>query len=624
MSPTPRLLDGRYEVGDLIGRGGMAEVHVGFDTRLGRQVAIKLLRSDLARDQTFINRFRREAQSAAGLNHASIVAVYDHGEDHLTEPGGGVVDLPYIVMEYVDGKTLREILTERGPMEPREAARVTEGVLDALAYSHRHGIVHRDIKPANVMIAKDGSVKVMDFGIARAIADTAATMTQTQAVLGTAQYLSPEQAQGQQVDARSDLYSTGCLLFELLTGRPPFTGDSPVSIAYQHVGESAVRPSAIRPGIPPAMDDIVAHALVKNRDGRYQSAEEFRTDLMAFRLDRPISRAAQGAAGAAGVAAAGAAAAGVAAAAGGPPTAALSSVDQPTQIYTSQTSPAYAASRPPVGTDSFPAVGTPQEPEPEKKRTTAYVLLTVAVIAILALIGWGLSNALSSPSTAKQVSVPKLVDKSKTDAEALLKNLNLRWQENLVPSQKDKDTVVQQSQPEGSMVPENTIIVLDISNGPNGVPVPDVSDLSVDAATRELEAAGLKVAAQQRSKDDSKFDKGRVDSTDPAAGVTAAEGDSITLIVSSGMVTVPNLVGKSSDAAAKALTDAGLTVGDQQTTESTQKAGTVVRQDPTGGLLERGSPVNLWIAIPAQQTSSPPPTSPPATSGGPSSPPTTP
>ena len=624
MSPTPRLLDGRYEVGDLIGRGGMAEVHVGFDTRLGRQVAIKLLRSDLARDQTFINRFRREAQSAAGLNHASIVAVYDHGEDHLTEPGGGVVDLPYIVMEYVDGKTLREILTERGPMEPREAARVTEGVLDALAYSHRHGIVHRDIKPANVMIAKDGSVKVMDFGIARAIADSAATMTQTQAVLGTAQYLSPEQAQGQQVDARSDLYSTGCLLFELLTGRPPFTGDSPVSIAYQHVGESAVRPSAIRPGIPPAMDDIVAHALVKNRDGRYQSAEEFRTDLMAFRLDRPISRAAQGAAGAAGVAAAGAAAAGVAAAAGGPPTAAFSNDAAPTEIYTSQTSPAYAASRPPVGTDSFPAVGTPQEPEPEKKRTTAYVLLTVAVIAILALIGWGLSNALSSPSTAKQVSVPKLVDKSKTDAEALLKNLNLRWQENLVPSQKDKDTVVQQSQPEGSMVPENTIIVLDISNGPNGVPVPDVSDLSVDAATRELEAAGLKVAAQQRSKDDSKFDKGRVDSTDPAAGVTAAEGDSITLIVSSGMVTVPNLVGKSSDAAAKALTDAGLTVGDQQTTESTQKAGTVVRQDPTGGLLERGSPVNLWIAIPAQQTSSPPPTSPPATSGGPSSPPTTP
>ena len=624
MSPTPRLLDGRYEVGDLIGRGGMAEVHVGFDTRLGRQVAIKLLRSDLARDQTFINRFRREAQSAAGLNHASIVAVYDHGEDHLTEPGGGVVDLPYIVMEYVDGKTLREILTERGPMEPREAARVTEGVLDALAYSHRHGIVHRDIKPANVMIAKDGSVKVMDFGIARAIADSAATMTQTQAVLGTAQYLSPEQAQGQQVDARSDLYSTGCLLFELLTGRPPFTGDSPVSIAYQHVGESAVRPSAIRPGIPPAMDDIVAHALVKNRDGRYQSAEEFRTDLMAFRLDRPISRAAQGAAGAAGVAAAGAAAAGVAAAAGGPPTAAFFNDTATTEIYTSQTSPAYAASRPPVGTDSFPAVGTPQEPEPEKKRTTAYVLLTVAVIAILALIGWGLSNALSSPSTAKQVSVPKLVDKSKTDAEALLKNLNLRWQENLVPSQKDKDTVVQQSQPEGSMVPENTIIVLDISNGPNGVPVPDVSDLSVDAATRELEAAGLKVAAQQRSKDDSKFDKGRVDSTDPAAGVTAAEGDSITLIVSSGMVTVPNLVGKSSDAAAKALTDAGLTVGDQQTTESTQKAGTVVRQDPTGGLLERGSPVNLWIAIPAQQTSSPPPTSPPATSGGPSSPPTTP
>ncbi len=220
MSEDPLLLGGRYEVGELIGRGGMAEVHLGHDTRLGRQVAIKMLRSDLARDQSFIKRFRREAQSSAGLNHASIVAVYDSGEDHSIESGGAKVAVPYMVMEYVQGRTLREVLTERDRLPTEEASRVTEGVLDALAYSHRMGIVHRDIKPANVMIAKDGTIKVMDFGIARAIADTAATMTQTQAVIGTAQYLSPEQAQGQNVDARSDLYSAGCMLYELLVGPP--------------------------------------------------------------------------------------------------------------------------------------------------------------------------------------------------------------------------------------------------------------------------------------------------------------------------------------------------------------------------------------------------------------------
>ena len=249
---------------------------MGYDSRLGRQVAIKMLRSELARDNTFLVRFRREAQSAAGLNHASIVAVYDHGEDVLTETGGAEVKVPYIVMEFVDGKTLRQVITERGTVGATEALRITEGVLDALGYSHRNGIVHRDIKPANVMIAADGSIKVMDFGIARAMADANATMTQTQAVIGTAQYLSPEQAQGQSVDERSDLYSTGCMLFELLTGRPPFLGESPVSIAYQHVGEQPIPPSRLVEGISDDLDAVVLHSLAKPRDARYQSAAEFR------------------------------------------------------------------------------------------------------------------------------------------------------------------------------------------------------------------------------------------------------------------------------------------------------------------------------------------------------------
>jgi serine/threonine-protein kinase len=238
------LIGGRYELGELLGRGGMAEVRKGTDSRLGRVVAIKRLRTDLASDATFQARFRREAQSAASLNHPSIVAVYDTGEEINTAgPGQEDVDQPYIVMEYVAGRTLREIVREGRKILPERALEITSGVLSALDYSHRAGIIHRDIKPGNVMLTPSGDVKVMDFGIARAISDASSTMTQTAAVVGTAQYLSPEQARGETVDSRSDVYSTGCMLYELLTGRPPFVGDSPVAVAYQHVREPAAPPS---------------------------------------------------------------------------------------------------------------------------------------------------------------------------------------------------------------------------------------------------------------------------------------------------------------------------------------------------------------------------------------------
>jgi len=283
-----RVLGNRYEIGDLLGRGGMAEVHAGRDTRLGRTVAVKLLRTDLARDATFQARFRREAQSAAALNHPAIVAVYDTGEESMVEASGGVVNLPYIVMEHVEGRTLREVLGEGHHLDVDAALEITTGVLAALEYSHRIGIVHRDIKPANVMLTPVGDVKVMDFGIARAMADSSSTMTQTQAVIGTAQYLSPEQARGEQVDTRSDLYSAGCLLYELLTGRPPFMGDSPVSVAYQHVREQPIPPSHVVGGIPEAVDRIVLHSLAKGRDERYQTATDFRADVEAARGGRQI------------------------------------------------------------------------------------------------------------------------------------------------------------------------------------------------------------------------------------------------------------------------------------------------------------------------------------------------
>ena len=264
---VPRVLNDRYEIGELLGRGGMADVYMAHDIRLGRTVAIKLLRADVARDSHLQARFRREAQAVAGLNHPSIVAVYDTGEHITADPARDAAHLPYIVMEYVRGKTLRDLIRSKD-ITIDQAIDYTLGVLAALDYSHRAGIVHRDIKPANVMVTQDehgllGQVKVMDFGIARTLSDSAATMTQTQTVMGTAQYLSPEQARGESVDARSDLYSAACLLYEMLAGRPPFTGDSPVSVAYQHVREQPPVPSTFNPELSPALDAVLLRALAK-------------------------------------------------------------------------------------------------------------------------------------------------------------------------------------------------------------------------------------------------------------------------------------------------------------------------------------------------------------------------
>ena len=282
----PRLLGGRYELDGVVGRGGMAEVYKARDLRLDRVVAVKTLREDLARDQTFQARFRREAQSAASLNHPSIVAVYDTGEDNT-----GNSHVPFIVMEFVDGRTIRDLLRDDRRLLPERALEITDGVLRALDYSHRAGIVHRDIKPGNVMLNRQGEIKVMDFGIARAVADTQATMTQTAQVIGTAQYLSPEQARGERVDARSDLYSVGCLLYELLTGRPPFTGDSPVAIAYQHVRENPIPPSRVDPELPAWADAIVLRAMEKDPADRYQSAADMRSDIQRALSGFPVAAA---------------------------------------------------------------------------------------------------------------------------------------------------------------------------------------------------------------------------------------------------------------------------------------------------------------------------------------------
>jgi serine/threonine protein kinase len=279
----PRLVGGRYELGGVLGRGGMAEVQMGRDLRLGRNVAVKTLRADLASDPTFQARFRREAQSAASLNHPAVVAVYDTGEDLLNG-----TPLPYIVMEYVDGTTLQEFLQSGRRLPPERALEIVAGVLQALEYSHFNGIVHRDIKPGNVMLTRSGHVKVMDFGIARAIAD--ATMTDAE-VIGIAQYLTPERVSGGHVDARSDIYSTGCLLYELLVGRPPFVGDSAVWVAHQHVHEDPLPPSQCDPAVSPDIDAIVLKALAKRPENRYRSADEMRADIDLAVAGRPVEAA---------------------------------------------------------------------------------------------------------------------------------------------------------------------------------------------------------------------------------------------------------------------------------------------------------------------------------------------
>ncbi|KQZ89811.1 hypothetical protein ASD62_11360 [Phycicoccus sp. Root563] len=605
---APQLLGGRYEVGGLLGRGGMAEVHLGHDARLSRPVAIKLLRSDLARDPSFLNRFRREAQSAAGLNHASIVAVYDSGEDRLTESGGASVPVPYIVMEYVEGQTLRELLNDRHHLEPAEAARITEGVLDALAYSHRMGIVHRDIKPANVMIGSRGDIKVMDFGIARAVADANATMTQTQAVIGTAQYLSPEQAQGHHVDARSDLYSTGCLLFELLTGRPPFQADSPVAIAYQHVGQPPPRPSSLNPAVSPALDAVVLHSLAKDREARYQDATAFRADLQAARLGRPISDAARGTAGSAPEATVAIGALGAAAAA--------------TTVLPAGATPTTATAPGTAGgghgnTATLPAIGHDPDDEPRRRRGLAYVLLVLAVVGALVLLALAGKSFLDRPpDTPAQVSIPSVVDKPVETAEAEIRAAGLVPESTQVASTKEIGHVIEQSPGGGELAARNSRVQLSISAGPDTRDLPDLRDYSQDEARTALSNLNLKVGAIKEV-DDSGLDKGQVVSTDPGAGESVPVGSAVGLTVSSGKITAPDVAGKSRSEAAQILGDLGFRIKTEYV-ESSETEDSVTKQSiKKGEKVDDGTQIVLTVAQPPRPTQTTTTTAPPTTTTAP-------
>ncbi|MEU2198592.1 Stk1 family PASTA domain-containing Ser/Thr kinase [Isoptericola sp. NPDC019482] len=564
---TPRVLAGRYEVGELIGRGGMAEVHIGHDTRLGRTVAIKVLRSDLARDPSFLARFRREAQSAAALNHPAIVAVYDTGEDTHTDTQGASVHVPFIVMEYVEGHTVRDILQDGAAVPIEEAVEITAGILSALEYSHQAGIVHRDIKPANVMITPTGAVKVMDFGIARAMADSAATMTQTHAVIGTAQYLSPEQARGETVDARSDLYSTGCVLFELLTGRPPFMGDSPVAVAYQHVGQAPQRPSELASDVPEVLDRIVLKALTKDRDARYSTAAEFRADLETALRGGDVTAPLIGAA------AAGAAATQVM----GPA--------QGTQVMDPASTSQWGT------TGAVGANGGEPDDEKKSRKGLMWALIAIGVVALAAIITFLVMNSADAKTT-----VPDLKSNvTPAEAERTITAAGLEYEQATDTESTEPENTFLGTNPQGGTeVERGSVVTVTFSAGPDTVAVPKLAGMTEDEAEAALDEAKLSLGdvSDANSKD---VEEGDVIESKPAAGQAVSEGSSVDLVLSNGRVELPNLEGKSEQTAKDTLTGLDLNFS-TSTEESDEKAGTVIRQSPQPGNVPQRSSVEIVIA----------------------------
>jgi serine/threonine-protein kinase len=567
---TPQVLGERYEIGGVLGRGGMAEVHRGRDLRLGREVAVKVLRHDLARDPSFQVRFRREAQAAASLNHPAIVAVYDTGEDRTTTGA-----TPYIVMEYVEGETLRDVLRREGPLEPERAMSLSADICGALDFSHRNGIVHRDVKPGNVMITPQGTVKVMDFGIARAVSDSAATMTSTAAVIGTAQYLSPEQARGESVDARSDVYSMGCLLYELVTGAPPFTGDSPVAVAYQHVREDPRLPSSINPQIPPELDAIVLKSMSKNPANRYQSAAEMRNDLLRALAGQRVEA-----------------------------TPVMGDEEKTTILAATPGGYGY-------GDDDWD-----DEDAAAAKRRKRRIIAIVAAVAVL-LIGGAIAIAVAmssgdpvTPAVAK-VQVPVLTNQTLDQARTTLADGKLQVGD-VTPRVTTDDTqvgkVLESTPTSGAEVDEGTKVNLVVGQAPDTVPVPNVIGLDEDRARATLKQNGFGSVTIDRV--DSAKPAGTVIDVEPGEQTAVAPDTTITLSVSDGDTAIPDVRGLAEAEAKQALRDKGFTNIVVQNAESDEVAqGQAVGTQP-GANNQAGAadPITLLIAVPIPPEPTPTPT----------------
>jgi serine/threonine-protein kinase len=567
---TPRLLSNRYELGDTLGYGGMSEVHHGHDARLGREVAINILRADLARDPQFQERFRREAQNAAALNHPAIVAVYDTGETQ-TEFGA----LPYIVMEYVEGRTLRDIVKTEGPMSQKRAMEVMADVCAALDFSHRHGIVHRDVKPANVMITKNGAVKVMDFGIARAMHDGQSAMTQTAAVIGTAQYLSPEQARGEQVDARSDVYAAGCVLYELITGEPPFTGDSPVAVAYQHVREDPKPPSSVNPAVSPELDAVVLKALAKGPANRYQSSAEMRSDLV-----RTLS--------------------------GQRPSAPMvMSEDLRTQVMNSDR-------RPPQRYNEFADSDLEDARAKRKRRTLIGSALAVFGLLAVLLVMW-LAGAFSN--TGSTVAVPNVLNHTVAVAKEELRAKGFTAfnpAKNVVcgtlPTGQTAtgptctadqvDKVIAIDPAVNAKIATDTPLTLTIGVSPAKVPIPSLTGKSQDEATKLLSAAGLTLdpnVDQVDVTDPNQY--GRVQDQTPLAGSQLEQGKSVKITIGKtpNLVTPHDYTNQPYSTAKAGLEAQGFVVA-RKDADSDQPKDTVISQSPNGAAIPEKSRITLTVS----------------------------
>ncbi len=559
-TPGTRLIAGRYELGALIGRGGMSDVHLATDARLGRRVALKLLKSSLASDPVFRTRFRQEAQAAARMAHPTIVRVFDAGEETSVAPDGHETVVPFIVMEYVEGRLLRDMLLD-GPLPAREAGEIVEQVLTALEYSHRAGVVHRDVKPGNIMVTPTGQVKVMDFGIARAISDSSATVAQTSTILGTAQYFSPEQARGETVDARTDLYSTGVVLFEMLTGRPPFRGDSPVAVAYQHVSEPAPTPSSLNPEVSPALDAVVLHAMAKDRFQRFQTAAEFRADVSAALAGQVPPRRTE---------------------ADNDPTMSLFGVNPQATAGTE------AAMRQLTIDDDDRRTRTQTRPP------VAWIWSGIVVVGVLiaAVLFWAFSLDREGGFVANvAVEVPDVVGLAFEDGESILTEDNLRPTAVQEPGTAEDEGLILRTEPAAgfSVSPGQEVRVF-VSSGPPRVQMPDVRNLDLAAATAPIEQRGL-VVGTVTSENSGTVRANVVIRTDPDSNTELRQGEAVDLTISNGLVAVPDLrnlpIG---DATAQARN-----IGLQVTVQADPgcSGGIVTGQSLAPGDQQQGSPIRL-------------------------------
>ncbi len=564
----PRIFSERYELNHLIARGGMAEVYRAHDRLLDRPVALKVLFPELSVDRSFVERFRREAQAAANLSHPNIVPVFDWGEDTGTY---------FIVMEFIDGRPLSAILKTAGPLTADRTADIGAHVAAALGYAHKHGVIHRDVKPGNVLITDEGQVKVTDFGIARAI-NTEESLTQTGAVMGTATYFSPEQAEGMGVDARSDIYSLGVVLFEMATGRPPFLGDTPVAVASKHVRDHPPAPRELNPSIPPTFEAIILKAMAKNPEHRYATAEDLRADLLRFNEGRTV----------------------------------LAMDDATTLLAVAGTTQVVGAVTGMDATQSLaataPADAAPDEDEGSSNRTRTYAIILAVLIILLLVAGYFLARNLGYLGGSASFNLRSVTGEPVAEATSKLTADGLVVKDTSQISSDTPGTVIATNPPANSMVKKGDTVTLTVATAQK-VSVPSgLIGTSQSTAESLLTAQGLNftVVNQENSQT-----AGTVLATSPSSGTRVPKGSSVVLTVSSGPsnVRVPSLIGLNQNQASNQLGQDGLNLGNILSASSNQPAGIVISSSPSAGAsVKPGSSVDITVS------SGPPPTTTTSTS----------